>query len=83
MIKKFFLWLLVGLPYAYAAEEGKGLDEARRMGAIPKVPRDSFEDLGRRVGGATFSSSLFRERSTGDHWIGKSPLVMGGEGPDK
>jgi len=83
MIKKFFLWLLVGLPYAYAAEEGKGFDEARRMGAIPVVPKESFEDLGRRVGGATFSSSLFRERSTGDHWIGKSPLVMGGEGPDK
>ena len=43
---------------AYGAEE-----------PLRVMERDTFEDLKRRVGGATFSSSLFRERATGTLWI--------------
>lgn len=79
MIKRVLLaaWLFCGVCYGATEEAVSSHRRVRVTDAIPVVSRECFEDLKRRVGGATFSSSLFREKVTGHHWIGKSPLVTG------
>lgn len=67
MIKYLTLCFILLSSLTYASVEDR---------PIPVVDRGVFEDLKRRVGGTTFSSSLFREIRTGQSWIGKSPLRM-------
>lgn len=42
---------------------------------ISVLPKDSFENLGVRIGGTTFSSSTFKEKADGHVWIGKAEVI--------
>jgi hypothetical protein len=68
MVKYLTIFFLLLSSLTHAATDGL-LDK------IPVMDQDAFEDQGRRVGGTTTSSSLFKETRTGNHWLGKSPVV--------
>ncbi len=82
-----FLFCLLLSPQGWSSapapeERGDGFSLRRRAPLEEEIivlPKDAFENLRVRPGGTTLSSSLFREKRTGQEWIGKSQGISRGD----